>query len=286
MDLQTRVDTPQSQQLISHTDRVMLVGSCFTEHIGSHLLQSGFEVMQNPFGILYNPISVAQCIERCLDNHPIETANLVQHEGLWHSWFHHGSFSHADAQTCLDNCNQGMLQAHRFLGEGCTLIITFGTAYVFQLASNGQVVGNCHKLPPSTFQRRRLTIEEIVRVWSPLLHRLNKMGIRVVFTVSPIRHLADTAHGNQLSKSILLLAEDALTADAQNAEYFPAYEIVMDEMRDYRFYADDMVHPTPLAAEIVWQHFQQTYMSPATRNQCAVNYKQFRQSQHRSIHQQ
>lgn len=269
MDLQTTVAVVPPIKPVSHKEGMMLVGSCFTDHMASRLVDSGFSVMANPFGTLYNPLSIAECMNRIFEGRAIGEEDIVENNGLWHSWLHHGSFSDVDKWHCLERCNASLTEASTFIKEGCILMFTFGTAYAFCL-HDGRVVGNCHKLPGSTFHRRRIGIEEMVSVWKPLLKRLSAIGCRVVFTVSPIRHLSDTAHGNQLSKATLLLAVEQLCEAEGDMRpcYFPAYEIVLDELRDYRFYDRDMVHPSPLAVDIVWQRFQETYMSAETRKIC------------------
>lgn len=267
------VPTPSSFS-IDHTTPMLLVGSCFTDSIGAKLQAAGFEVLCNPFGTLYNPLSIALCMRHALADTPIDDRMLVQHEGVWHSWLHHSRFSNPDKDLCLKSCNEAIHTTHQFLQLHPVLLFTFGTAYAF--FRDGQVVANCHKLPPQTFLRRRLAVQEIVEEWRSLMTQIDSPHL--IFTVSPIRHLADTAHGNQLSKSTLLLALDQLGAD-----YFPSYEILLDELRDYRFYARDLCHPSDVAVDIVWERFQQTYMSPATRNQCLLNEKQFKHKQHKQI---
>jgi len=246
--LQTKIPVSESTLRLSHQQRILLVGSCFTEHMGHKLRDFGFEVMMNPFGILYNPISIAECLNHCYQDIEIAEKDLVFHDGLWHSWLHHGCFSHADKAVCLNNCNQAIHAAHQFLQQPHVVILTLGTSYVY--THEGKVVANCHKIPNNTFEKRRLEIAEIAEALQPY---------PALYTVSPIRHWADGAHGNQLSKATLLLAIERMGKD-----YFPAYEIMMDELRDYRFYDQDMLHPSPLAVEILWERFQQTYMDSDT----------------------
>ncbi|MBR1792067.1 MAG: GSCFA domain-containing protein [Bacteroidales bacterium] len=281
LQLQTPVVVPRADFSLSHDDSILLVGSCFTDHMGERLQRAGFHTLTNPFGVLYNPCSIAACLTRCFEATPVTSDDLVFHDGLWHSWLHHGSFSSVDKEQCLALCNKSMTDAHDFLRSCSTVIVTLGTAYVYYLKnqdSKGRVVANCHRLPADRFVRRLLSVEECV---SALLS-LPLQGKRVIFTVSPIRHLADGAHGNQLSKSTLLLALEQYAQQVE-ATYFPAYEIVLDELRDYRFYERDMVHPSPLAIDIVWQRFQSCFFSSVTQNACHQYEKQFRQQQHRPI---
>lgn len=272
-------------------DGVVTLGSCFADAIGTRLEEGGFRVERNPFGTLYNPLSVAEALERIVDCREITSDDLVQHDGLFHSWHHHGSFSRPTAQECLDVCNSRIRLAHSALREARVLMLTFGTAYVFSLASDsaeegtGMVVANCHKLPPRHFTRRRMTVEETVGRWKPLLQKLIAYNSELItiLTVSPIRHMADGAHGNQVSKATLLLAVEELVSIFNSQfpiSYFPAYEIVLDELRDYRFYGPDLSHPSALAEDIVYERFQRATMMPATIQQAHNNAKQAKRRRH------
>ena len=285
MQLTTPVDIAPSPLRIDHSMPLMLMGSCFSDEIGGRLQRAGFDVLCNPFGTLYNPLSIALALHHALDDCEIGAEWLVHADGVWHSWMHHSRFSHPEQKTCLAQCNDSIHLAHAFLQRSPVVIITFGTAYAFSLQSGsiapamqGQVVANCHKLPAAMFTRRRITVDEIANAWQPFtsLHP-------VIFTVSPIRHLSDGAHGNQLSKSILLLATDKMVNSHDGWQYFDSYEILMDELRDYRFYARDMCHPSDVAVDIVWQRFQDTYMSLQTQSHCRQEEKSARQALHRPI---
>ena len=267
---------------LDFTSGIVSLGSCFADEIGSRLNDGGFRIEQNPFGTLYNPASIAAALHRIVDDNEITEADLVQHEGMWHSWHHHGSFSRATKEECLEVCNSRIHQAHRALKEASLLMVTFGTAWVFE--HDGSVVANCHKLPPQQFVRRRMSVDEVVSIWHPLLKELHAHypTLNILFTVSPIRHMADGAHGNQLSKSTLLLAIDQLNTRA--ITYFPSYEIVLDELRDYRFFGPDMAHPTPLAVDIVWDRFQQACMTPAVIQQAHLNVKRHKREKHIPLH--
>ncbi|MBQ9417093.1 MAG: GSCFA domain-containing protein [Bacteroidales bacterium] len=290
--LTTPVVTPPMPFSLDHSSLILSLGSCFADEIGRRLLDGGFCVELNPFGTLYNPASIASALDRLLTDTPIAASDLVQHESLWHSWHHHGSFSRPTAEACLAACNERLHQAHLALQQATLLTLTFGTAWVFSLREetsprSSRVVANCHKLPASHFERWRLDTEDICDLWLPLLQRLHDFNpkLKVLFTVSPIRHLADGAHGNQLSKATLLLAVEKLcTAHPTLCTYFPAYEIVLDELRDYRFFAPDMTHPSSLAADIVYSRFQQSCLSPALIQQAHLAAKAHRREQHRPLH--
>lgn len=278
MQLTTPVIITPATLSIDYSTPMLLLGSCFTDEVGERLQAAGFDTLCNPFGTLYNPLSIAACLWRAIDNRLMVGDELVGYDGLWHSWMHHSRFSHEDKDVCLTRCNQSISQAYQYLSLHPLLVVTFGTAWVFY--HNGSVVANCHKLPSQQFVRRRLDVGEIVDVWQPLMERLET---DILFTVSPIRHMADGAHGNQLSKATLLLATERLVERREQAYYFDSYELLMDELRDYRYYARDMCHPSDVAVDVVWERFQQAYMTAATREQVRQREKVFRQSQHRKL---
>jgi len=267
MELQTRVEVVANRQPIEYGERLMLAGSCFAENMGAKLTDARFEVDANPFGILYNPLSVKSCIERLLDGKKFVADDLFEHRGVYHSFLHHSRFSDVNEEVCLDKINERLAFSTGFLKKTDWLLVTFGTAYVYRLAETDLVVGNCHKLPERNFVRMRISVETIVNEWNSLIGDLQAANpdIRILLTVSPIRHLKDGAHENQLSKSTLLLAVDELVRQNGCCSYFPSYEIVMDELRDYRFYADDMVHPSGQAVSYIWERFCATQLSDSAR---------------------
>lgn len=282
----TELVASKSDVTITHCSRLLLVGSCFSDEIGARLADSGFDVIVNPTGTLYNPLSIADALGRFMLPDAAPQPELVHHEGLWHSMDHHTRFS----SSSLEELHQNMAQAQT-LGEEALLtashiFVTFGSAYVFVMKSTGRIVANCHKLNPSTFIRRKLPVAEIVDCWKKTLgglHMINP-GARVIFTVSPIRHLADGLHGNQLSKSTLLLAVDELCALYPDyVSYFPAYEALIDDLRDYRFYADDMVHPSGVAVSYVYSLLADNCFSNDTRAKCLLYQKEARRARHRCI---
>ena len=281
-NLTTPVLAPQAPFKLDFASGIVSLGSCFADEIGRRLQESNFHIEVNPFGALYNPASIASALHRLIEDRPIEKDDLVKHEGLWHSWHHHGSFSHTTPGATLTACNSRIHHAHTALKEANLLMITFGTAWIFE--HEGAVVANCHKLPPQLFTRRRMTVEEIVALWQPLLQELNAYypHLNIMFSVSPIRHMADGAHGNQLSKGTLLLAADSVT-DGERVVYFPAYEILMDELRDYRFYAEDMVHPSAQAVDYIWERFCDFVLADGERQTLLDNIKACRRSRHRPM---
>ena len=268
MDFFTLIEIPDSSIKISYQDQIMLFGSCFAESIGNQLREYKFQVDINPFGVLYNPISISQAI-RSLLNPTLKTKeNLFFHNGLFHSFTHHSNFSATTEDICIENINNRMNKAATYLNKTDHLLITFGSAYVYQLKNSGEIVANCHKLPGQLFNHKRLSISDIVNEWKLLLSILfekNKQ-LHVIFTVSPIRYWKYGAHGNQISKSILLLAiEEIQKIYPERTGYFPAYELMLDELRDYRFYAEDMSHPSTTAIQYIWKRFTETYMEQPTQ---------------------
>ena len=237
----------------------MVMGSCFAEHIGKRLADMKWRAELNPFGVLYNPLSISEALMRLMKFRQYGDEELTCFpDGGWSTWLHHSRYSHSVKEMALATINASLEAGSRALAEADMLVITWGTAWVYQLRNTGEVVGNCHKVPEREFVRYRLSVEEIVAEYTQQLGRLWALNpkVRVLFTVSPVRHLKDTLHGNQLSKATLLLAVDELCRRyPDRLHYFPAYEIVMDELRDYRFYAEDMAHPSAQAVEYVWERF-------------------------------
>ena len=268
MDFKTCVPIADPGFTIDHSSRMMLFGSCFSENIGLRLNRFKFQSDINPFGILYNPLSIAASIRRLLSGNSFSAADLVKNSGLYHSFMHHGSFSDRDSDRCLSNISQRFDDALLFLKSTDIYIITFGTAYIYRLKGSETVVANCHKFPDDNFLRLRLSVEEIVEEWHEIVTLLSDLNpdIKLIFTVSPIRHIRDGAHENQVSKSILHLAVDSLgNSFTDKVFYFPAYEIMIDELRDYRFYDRDMIHPSPLALDYIWELFSERFFSDATK---------------------
>ena len=268
MEFTTPVQIPPSTIRIGYEHRTMIFGSCFAEAIGQRLSDLLFPVDLNPFGILYNPDSIAAAIRRLMDGNLFTADELTRYDDLYHSLLHHGSFSAPTADECLEQINARLSAGAEFLAAADRIIVTFGTSYVYRWKGTGAVVGNCHKMPDSYFRRERLSVDEIADTWLPLMDCIHRRRptLKWIFTVSPVRHLRDGAHENNLSKSVLLLAIEKLISHYPTiANYFPAYELMMDELRDYRFYAEDMCHPSPAAIHYISDRFESTYMDAKTR---------------------
>ena len=285
MNLQTTIQIPRTDLLITHQDKIMMLGSCFAENLFSYMQESGFETDSNPFGILYNPASIAHCFRRLLRPEPYTGSDLFEHQGMFHSFDHHSRFSDISPDRCLSRMNEQLSLSARFMQKATVFIITFGTAYVYY-DTTGPVVSNCHKLPDKCFVRRRLTVDEIVALWRSLISDIRKINpeSKFLFTVSPIRHWKDGAHGNQLSKAALLLAIEEISGHHADCYYFPSYEIVMDELRDYRFYADDMLHPSSFAVQYIWEKFSAAFFDKPTMEKVKAWQKLNRALKHRPLH--
>lgn len=274
MEFRTKVDIPKNVPGISHSDDILLIGSCFSEHIGGRLTDAKFRCDVNPFGILYNPCSISMALRQIINKKQYTEADLFFFNERYRSYMHHGSFAADSPAETLDTINKRIEKAYDSLPHTNYLLLTFGTSRVFTLKETGQVVSNCHKMPANIFDRTCLTVNRIVEDYAELIQDIQRINPRckILFTVSPVRHAKDGAHGNQLSKAILLLAIERLQElFPGHTAYFPSYEIVLDELRDYRFYDDDMNHPSTVAVDYVWERFSESFFLPETQtivNEC------------------
>lgn len=280
MKLSTPVSINKSDFTLSHEQPILLFGSCFAQSIGEKLSDYKFDVDVNPNGIIYNPISVFKGLKRIIKNNAYSDNELSLHKDKWISFNHHGSFSSLDKSDCLSKINSTLAEAFSKIEQSKTIFITFGSAWVYEYTGVG-IVANCHKIPNKEFSKRLLTVKEILAAFNELKEELK--GFDVVFTVSPVRHVKDGLYENNLSKSTLHLAINNLVEQNGNCHYFPAYEMVIDELRDYRFYKDDLVHPTNLAVDYVWGKFGECYFNKETQQlnieinkiKTALNHKPF-----------
>lgn len=242
---------------VRYTDKILMVGSCFAEEIGDRLRQYHFDAVINPHGILYNPISITQALHTYLDGRQYTAADLFQHNDLWHSWDHHSRFSGPDQESVLAGINAAQETAAKQLEAADWLIITLGSAFTYTLAAVNQVVGNCHKVPGSAFHKKLLSPPDAISALDNLMHRLffRNRKVKIMFTISPVRYARDGVVENNLSKAVLIQTVHHLVNKFDRLFYFPAYELVIDDLRDYRFYKEDLVHPNDLAVNYVWDHF-------------------------------
>ncbi|MDR2621768.1 MAG: GSCFA domain-containing protein [Dysgonamonadaceae bacterium] len=267
MKFRTELSVPTGDFKISHSDTISMMGSCFTENISGKMSDAGFNIDVNPFGVVYNPLSLSLILNRLMDGEPYVESELFRDKDLFHSFAHHSRFSGTNLSETLEKINSRLEYSSAFLRKSTLLVITFGTSFVYRLQETGNVVSNCHKLPARFFIHERMGLDDIVTEWNRLIGRLKKFapGIKILFTVSPLRYLKDGFYENQLSKATLLLAIEKLIRENPGAYYFPSYEIVMDDLRDYRFYAEDLLHPSPQAIHYIWEKFSDAYFDKETQ---------------------
>ncbi len=286
LKLQTPVPVGRSRVEVSPDDKICVLGSCFADNIGDKMAELGFNACVNPFGTLYNPVSVCNSVSRLSSGIPFtedECVEMGSGAGLVCSFSHHTSFARSTAEEFLDHANTSLAAASKAWNEAGKVIITLGTAWCFEYIPTGEIVSNCLKIDQKLFRRKRLSVQETSVLLRNLVGR--NPGKEFIFTVSPIRHLKDGAHGNQLSKSILILAiEDVCNAFPERCEYFPAYEILLDELRDYRFYAEDLVHPSQQAVSLIWNRFVDFAVPQSCLAELEARWKEARRSRHRNIH--
>lgn len=285
LKLQTPVEAGRSRVNISLKDRIFVLGSCFADNIGQKMADLGFDILVNPFGTLYNPVSICNSAARLSSGIPFSESECVPMgagAGLVCSFSHHTTFARRTAAEFLENANKSLAEASAKWKEAGKVIITLGTSWIYEYVRTGETVSNCLKIDAKEFTRRRLSVRETSLLLTNLVARHPEKEF--IFTVSPIRHLKDGAHGNQLSKSALLLAVDeVVTKFPERCDYFPAYEIVLDELRDYRFYTADMLHPSQQAVDYIWSRFVDFAVPAAELNELESRRKEYLRSQHRPI---
>ncbi|MCX6301469.1 MAG: GSCFA domain-containing protein [Bacteroidia bacterium] len=266
MELRTTFKIDPSAEKITYDDPVMFIGSCFAISIGKQFETGHLPVMINPSGTVYNPVSVINTLDTILDSKEYTDKDLYNDNGTWLSFNHYTDFSSDNKEEILKNINDRSREARESLSKAKFLFITFGTARVYRWKESGKIVSNCHKIQASQFTHELLAVEDIVNMWTRQLDRLKSLypRLRVVFTISPVRHWKDGPHGNQVSKSTLFLAVEKLLDHPSHPGYFPAYELVMDDLRDYRFYDNDLLHPSETAVEYLWNSFSDCYFDNET----------------------
>ena len=250
-----------SPSKIDLNDSIQSLGSCFANNIGTRLKDYKFDILINPFGTLFNPSSILKLVNQAALDEIINAAGIVKNQGVYHHYDLHSDLSHLNEEELLSNVNDAIKEVGNRLPRTSWLIYTFGTSIVYELKETGEIVANCHKVPPKMFNRRILSIDEIVsafRVNFDIIKSINK-GAKFILTVSPVRHQKESFEQNNLSKSILRVACQEIIDKYADVSYFPAYEIMMDDLRDYRFYTEDMLHPNQVATNYIWKRFQETY---------------------------
>jgi hypothetical protein len=264
----TTIDLPDYPFSFHHSYPVMSIGSCFAEHMHQRLEHAKFSALLNPFGIIYNPYSIVKVLEYLLDSQSYRQDQLVFDQERWHSLDHHGRFSKDSTAETLKAINNELEIARDFLQKTKRLILTFGTSKVYLYKKTKVIVANCHKIPTTEFERKDLSIDEMTLALNEILSRLQQVfpTLEVVLTVSPVRHIRDGIIAQQRSKARLLITCANLTKQLNHVHYFPAYEIMMDELRDYRFYASDMIHPSEVAVDYIWDQFRNSFFEEETES--------------------
>jgi len=275
----------ESPAKISYGEKIVFIGSCFSEEIGGKLKDLKFDILQNPHGIVYDPLSIVYTLDSCIENKKYTEEDIVQLNELWHSWHHHSSFSGTKKQSVIDAIYDSQIRAHNFLKDASWIIITPGTAFHYNLKETGISVANCHKAPSALFDKKLIPTEEIISQFKGVITRLQTLNpkLKIIFTVSPVRHVRDGLIENNRSKARLIEAIHALVENLQDAYYFPAYELIIDVLRDYRFFKSDLVHPTDMAVNYVFENFCNAFIDDNSRKlseeikkiNTALNHKPF-----------
>ena len=294
MIFRTEIEVAPPGWDIGHCTNIMAVGSCFAGNMAARLARAKFPVSANPFGVMFNPVSVAECLDRLLGGVPYTESDLFTDGELWFSFDHHGSLAATTAGEALEKMNAALIQGGQALREAEVVIVTLGTAWVYR--REGRVVANCHKRPEVEFTRSCLSPGEAADALAGVFAKLPAKHI--ILTVSPVRHIRDGLEGNSLGKATLIVAAHELARRDGRVLYFPSYEMVMDDLRDYRFYSTDMLHPSEQAVTYIWDRFCGALMTPSTRelareveklsaamahrplNPATENYREFRRSMH------
>lgn len=264
MQFTTKIPIPKSDFTIDYNSKIISLGSCFAENIGEKFGYFKFQSSMNPFGIIFNPVSVEKLIRRSIQKELFTEDNIFFHNDLWHCFEVHSELSHPDKTIFLENLNRIIEQSNNQIIESTHIIITLGTAWVYRSLEKNEIVANCHKVPQKEFTKELLSVEIIQRSLENTIDLISKINpdVKFIFTVSPVRHIKDGFVENQRSKAHLITAmHETINQQPQTVNYFPSYEIMMDELRDYRFYAEDMLHPSKVAIDYIWERFKETSIS-------------------------
>jgi hypothetical protein len=280
----TDVSIITSSDLITLKNRVLTAGSCFADAIGKRLYRYKFSTLVNPFGTIYNPVSIHQTLNYGLENSALPPNSFVEKDGVFLNYNLHSTLSATDRKRLDSHISETVNNTHQFLQNTAYIFITYGTAWVYERIDTGEIVANCHKMSQKLFRKRLLSESEIVNSFTALYNTAKMFipGVKFILTVSPVRHLKDTLELNSVSKAVLRTTCHNIVAE-KKAEYFPAYEIMMDDLRDYRFYKSDMLHPTEEAEDYIWEKFGDRYFDSNTRSflkkwdsiLTAINHKPF-----------
>lgn len=266
MDFRTTFTIPSASNKIAHDTGIVSIGSCFSTMIGSRLEKRKFKVLNNPFGTIFNPISIFKLLQQAITLLPFEEALVVERD---HHFFHydtHSDLNHPQAEGLMKRLAEQQVLCKEYLSAASHIIITLGTAYVYQMSTTGEIVANCHKQPQRLFDKKLLNLDEMKAAFWDFYRPFRALNpsAEIILTVSPVRHLKDGIPENQLSKSLLRVFVHQMQQEVPHVHYFPSYELMMDDLRDYRYYKEDMIHPTPFAEQYIWKLFSNTYFDRET----------------------
>ncbi len=283
MEFKTTIQPHQGLFEISHDSRIMLIGSCFSNEIGHKLAQSGFHTLINPFGTLFNSYSIGKSLTTTVRNKKFDSSDFFENHGIWHSYKLHSKFSGLHLNDSIEKINSSIEEANKFIFNTDVLIITLGTAWVYELKENQKIVANCHKMPQQLFTRRKLGLNEIISEYTHLIEHLKGANnkLKIILTISPVKHLRDGFVENNWSKSTLNISAHELVRRFDFVDYYPAFEIMSDDLRDYRFYKNDMLHPNELATQYIYEHFQNAYCTDETKSISKEFFQLSKSSEHK-----
>ena len=285
MKFRTEISLPQYPFEMGFDDRLLFLGSCFSEHVSEYFISRRFNALANPFGILFNPLSIALALDLMTGKQQLAERYFTFFDEKWVSFAHHGKFSNPDRALFDAAVSQSVETGGEFLQNTDILFVTFGTSYYYYHKEKELVVANCHKVPAAAFEKRRASVTDICNALQPFFawRQQHRPEMKVVFTVSPVRHLGDGFHENQLSKAILHLSVEKLQETYGDVYYFPSYEIFMDDLRDYRFYDKDLCHPSPQGVEYLLEKVSSAFLTDATRQKITELEKEIRRNGHRPL---
>lgn len=268
MQLQTQIPLQPAKQPIDYRSRVLFMGSCFSEHIGAKMEAAKFRSETNPLGIVFHPLAIEKLLARAINTEVYTEADLFFHNEQWHCFEAHSVLSHTSKELCLKHLNDGLSLLNTYVSEVSHIFLTYGTAWVYRYMDSDTVVANCHKVPQKKFVKELLSVEEVRASTERMVALLKNVNptVQIIGTVSPVRHLKDGFVENSRSKAHLLAGLHAVIEEERGTHYFPSYELMMDQLRDYRFYAEDMLHPTSTAIQLIWEHFTEVWISKETKN--------------------
>jgi hypothetical protein len=266
MKLQTQIPLQPEQNQIDYSSRILLMGSCFTENIGDKFAYFKFDRLQNPFGIVFHPLAIEKLVSRAVNNEVFTQGDIFYYNEQWHCFDVHSRLSASEKDAFLKLLNEELDRLREYLVSASHIVFTYGTAWVYRFNETKSVVANCHKIPQQKFTKELLSIEEITTGIENTIAGIRKGNPKaeIIFTVSPVRHIKDGIVENSRSKAHLIAGLHKVIDANKSVHYFPAYEIVMDELRDYRFYEEDLLHPNNTAVSIIWEKFKQVWISSNT----------------------